>query len=152
MGFIHSKSYWPAAGSFTYMAPWWMCSVNIPKLSRHLFLENLQTNACDNKLCILEVEEKLCVSWWRLIESYWELMKVRKLNIIINHNTVKNTVNSPDFLVWKFSGKAQFPHDFGRIAQNYAETVPFCKFPHQEIRWNYGIFCSVMHDRIEKLK
>ena len=41
--------------------------------------------------------------------------------------TAKNTVISPDFLVWKFCGKAQFPHSFGRFAQNYAETVPFRK-------------------------
>ena len=32
---------------------------------------------------------------------------------------------SPDFLVWKFCGKAQFPHSFGRIARNYAETMTF---------------------------
>ena len=37
--------------------------------------------------------------------------------------TAKNTVISPNFLVWKFCGKAQFPHSFGRFARNYAETV-----------------------------
>ena len=31
-------------------------------------------------------------------------------------HTVKNTVISPNFLVWKFCGKAQFPHSFGRFA------------------------------------
>ena len=31
--------------------------------------------------------------------------------------TPKNTVISPNFLVWKFFGKAQFPHNFGRILQ-----------------------------------
>ena len=41
----------------------------------------------------------------------------------------KNTVDSPNFLIWKFCGKAQFPHSFGRIAQHYAETVPFHKIP-----------------------
>ena len=39
--------------------------------------------------------------------------------------TTKNAVISPDFLVWKFCGKAQLPHSLGRIARNYAETVPF---------------------------
>ena len=29
--------------------------------------------------------------------------------------TAKNSVFSPDFLVWKFCVKAQFPHSFGRI-------------------------------------
>ena len=39
----------------------------------------------------------------------------------------KNTIISSNFLVWKFCGKAQFPHSLGRIARNYAETVPFHK-------------------------
>ena len=37
-------------------------------------------------------------------------------------------------MVWKFFGKAQFPHSFGRIARNYAETVPFHKI---STSWNY---------------
>ena len=63
--------------------------------------------------------------------------------------TAKNTVISLNFLVWKFCGKAQFPHifrgfarnyhSFRRFARNYApETMKkLClstKFPHQEIR------------------
>ena len=28
--------------------------------------------------------------------------------------TAKNTVISPNLMVWKFCGKAQFPHSFGR--------------------------------------
>ena len=42
-------------------------------------------------------------------------------------NTVKNTAISPNFLVWKFCGKAQFLQSFGRFARNYGETVPFHK-------------------------
>ena len=30
--------------------------------------------------------------------------------------SVKNTVIPPNFLIWKFCGKAQFPDSFGRIA------------------------------------
>ena len=37
----------------------------------------------------------------------------------------KKPVISPNFLVWKFCGKAQFPHNFGRFARNHAETAPF---------------------------
>ena len=33
--------------------------------------------------------------------------------------------NLPNFLVWKFCGKAQFAHSFGRFTWNYTETVPF---------------------------
>ena len=38
-----------------------------------------------------------------------------------------NTEISPNFLVWKFYGKPQFPQSFGRIPQNSVETVPFYK-------------------------
>ena len=54
-------------------------------------------------------------------------------------NIAKNTVISPDFLVWKFCGKAQFPHSFGRIAQNYAETVSLHKIstPGNQVKLRY---------------
>ena len=43
------------------------------------------------------------------------------------NTTAYNIVISPNFLAWKFFGKTQFPHNFGRIARNYAETVSFHK-------------------------
>ena len=51
-----------------------------------------------------------------------------------NHlsDTAKNPVISSNFLMWKFCGKAQFLHSFGRIAQNYADTVPIHKIPTPE--------------------
>ena len=54
----------------------------------------------------------------------------------------KMPVTSPISLVWKFYGKAQFPHCFGRLAPNSGETVPSTKFPHQEIGKNYCILRS----------
>ena len=49
--------------------------------------------------------------------------------------TAKNTVISPgNFKLWKFCGKAQIPHSFGRIAKNYAESVPFRKIYTQGIQ------------------
>ena len=41
--------------------------------------------------------------------------------------TAKNTVILPNFLVWKFFGKAQFRHSFGRFAWNFVTTVPIRK-------------------------
>ena len=38
------------------------------------------------------------------------------------NSTAKNTVISPNFLVWNFCGKAQFPHSFRRIV-NYVILV-----------------------------
>ena len=55
----------------------------------------------------------------------------------------KNTVISPDFLVWKFCGKAQFTHSFGRIARNYAETVPFRKICTPGNQVKFGCFFAV---------
>ena len=46
---------------------------------------------------------------------------------IFEKYTSQNTVISPNFLVWKFFGKAQFPHSFGRFARNCVVTVPFHK-------------------------
>ena len=51
---------------------------------------------------------------------------------------------SPNSLVWKSCGKAQLPHSFRRFARNYWETVPFHKFPRQEIWWNFSISRSVI--------
>ena len=39
----------------------------------------------------------------------------------------KNTAVSPNFLVWEFCGKAQFPHSFVWFTRNYAKTAPFHK-------------------------
>ena len=53
--------------------------------------------------------------------------------------TVKNTVISPNFLVWKFCSKARFLHGFGRLARNYAETLPFNKIstPENQVKLRY---------------
>ena len=37
--------------------------------------------------------------------------------------TAKNTVISPDFLVWNFCGKAQFLHSFGRFARYFLRAL-----------------------------
>ena len=50
-----------------------------------------------------------------------EFLKTQFLSPLITY-TAKNTVISPNFLVWKFCGKAQFSHSFGRIARNFVET------------------------------
>ena len=56
------------------------------------------------------------------ISIYWS--KSVDLNSI---ELRKNIVISPNILVWKFCGKLQFPHSFGRFTQNYAKTEPFHK-------------------------
>ena len=39
----------------------------------------------------------------------------------------KNVLIPPNFLVRNLCEKAQFPHSFGRLVRNSAETVPFHK-------------------------
>ena len=55
----------------------------------------------------------------------------------------KNTVISPNFMVWKFCAKAQFPHSLGESPETMRKLCLSTKFPHQEIKWNYDIFLSV---------
>ena len=38
-------------------------------------------------------------------------------------DTAKNTVISPNFLVWKYCGKVQSPHSFGRIACAFSQNL-----------------------------
>ena len=61
----------------------------------------------------------------------------------MGNHTAYNTVTSPKFLVWKFCGKAQFSHSFGRFARNYAETA----FPQNFITRKLGeimVFYAVL--------
>ena len=63
-------------------------------------------------------------------------------------HTAKNTVISPNFLVWKFCGKAQFRESPETMQKQCLST----KFPHQNIRWNYSILRSVICiDQIERM-
>ena len=48
--------------------------------------------------------------------------------------TVKNTVILPNFVVWKFCEKAQFPPSLGRYGKTMRKLCLSIKFPHQEIR------------------
>ena len=69
----------------------------------------------------------------RKLHGFWRLwMKIH----------CKNTVISPNFLVWKLCGKTQFPQSFGRIARNYAETVPFHKTFTRRNQVKLWYFCS----------
>ena len=58
--------------------------------------------------------------------------------------TGKTTVISPNFLVWKFCGKAQFPRSFGRFARNFAETLSFRKIstPGNQVKLWYFLQCT----------
>ena len=45
--------------------------------------------------------------------------------------------------MWKFYGKAQFPHSFGWLARNFAETVPFHIRKFGEITAFYAVGLSM---------
>ena len=87
---------------------------------------------------------------WRCIGSCYQQSKKKKILSIYRRNeyrtTALNTVLSPNFLVWKFSGNAQF---LQRISRNYGETVCFHKIPHSEIRQNFGISCCGYFSKLD---
>ena len=56
----------------------------------------------------------------------------------------KNTAISSNFLVWKFCGKAQFPHCFGKSSETMRKLCLSTKCPNQEIRRNYGFFSQCL--------
>ena len=79
------------------------------------------------------------VSDWIYIFMWLSYLRI----IFRETSTAKNTVISPNFLVWNICGKAHFPHSFGRIAETMRKLCLSTKFPHQEMKWSYGIFSSV---------
>ena len=63
----------------------------------------------------------------------------------------KNTVISPEFLVWKFCGKVQFPHSFGRIVRNFAETMLFREIstPGNQMKLRYFSQCQFLSNKLK---
>ena len=57
---------------------------------------------------------------------------------------MKNTVVSPDFLVWKFCGKAQFPHSFRQIAPKLCGNCAFQQNFHIRKSGETMVFFAVM--------
>ena len=80
---------------------------------------------------------------FKLFRCSFKNMQDIPISLIDESFTGKNTVISTDFLVWKFCGKAQFPHSFGPFVRNYAETVPFRKIftPWNQVKLRYCSQC-----------
>ena len=57
----------------------------------------------------------------------------------LKRTPAQNTIISPNFLMWKFCGKAQFPHSFCDSPETMRKLHLSTKFPHQKIRCNYGV-------------
>ena len=59
--------------------------------------------------------------------------------------TEKNSVVSPNFLMWKFCRKTQFLHSFGRFTRNYAETVTLQKIstPGNQVKLQSFLWCLI---------
>ena len=83
------------------------------------------------------------------------ILNLKKINFtairLLTLYTVENTVISPNFLVWKFCGKAQFSHSFGRIPKlfgNYAFPQNF----HTRTSSEITVFFAALKDvDIEKV-
>ena len=73
--------------------------------------------------------------------------KTKRFWFILVICTDKYITIPPNFLLWRFCGKAQFLHSFVLFAQTMRKLCLSSIFQHQEISWNYGIFCSVFQWR-----
>ena len=73
--------------------------------------------------------------------KYWpgNTLYFDTLHVRTSRTLRKNTVILPNFHVWKFCGKAQFPQSFGEIAQNCSKTVSFHKMstPGNQVKLRY---------------
>ena len=82
-------------------------------------------NVIVSKLCSNLQTIYFLASFTSLLRNVLQCLKNYLLwSINLNLITANNTAISPNSLVWKFCGKAQFPHSSTR---NCAETVPFHK-------------------------
>ena len=64
---------------------------------------------------------------YHFFQPLWLAKRVIPISHTQQMNNTQNTVTSPNFLVLKFCGKAQFLHIFGRIVRTYVKTMPFHK-------------------------
>ena len=99
---------------------------------------------CNSNLVVYLIECKLCYKQYLgcTITLFCSRFSDYKGGAIKLWGTAKNTVMSPNFSMWEFCGKEQFPHSFRRITRNYAETVPFHKISITGSLVKYGIFRS----------
>ena len=78
------------------------------------------------------------------MQKHYPILNYWGWGMWISHfNTEKNAVISPNFLVWKFCGKAQISQHSGDSPKVPRKLCISTNFRRQIIRWNYGLFCSV---------
>ena len=99
------------------------------------FLFNTLISGWEHKLKVFGI-----CNHFVIIEPIYCYISIHFQTLWDNTSTAKNTVIPPSFLVWKFCGKVQFLHCKAQLMRKLCLST---KFPHQEIRWNYGIFHSV---------
>ena len=73
------------------------------------------------------------------VNNFFFYTQCGHLNLTLNEDatvllvliaSAKNTVISPNFLMWKFCGRAQFPHSFGQFVFKEKKNVVFIRnFP-----------------------
>ena len=115
-----------------------MVSLTIPPLllkqSQLLLILSMKTWSSTRKLI-----SQYHILIIKFVGIAWENIKANSKII-----TLKNTVISPNFLVWNFFGKAEFPHSFGRFAPSYGN----CAFPqnvHTRKLGEITVFFAVDH-------
>ena len=77
--------------------------------------------------CSKDKGKKSCFGWSAFMIDFISAYKsqIPFMGLDFEADTAKNTVISTDFVVWKFCGKAQFPHSFGRFAPDLPPELSF---------------------------
>ena len=83
---------------------------------------------------------------YHFFQPLWLAKRVIPISHTQQMNNTQNTVISPNFLVLKFCGKAQFLHIFGQSSEPTWKLCLSTKIPLNKISWSYGIFRSEKHD------
>ena len=101
----------------------------------------------------LECPDANCSKMLKHITVFKDYTKKYCLNGVTPCHCVKYC-NSPNFLMYKYCEKAQFPHSFGGFAQNYAGIVPFYKMstPESYVKLQYFMLFYDSKFSIEYLK
>ena len=67
--------------------------------------------------CVLTILQTINEEVFVYIINIFLPLRILNVQYLQECITAKNTVISPNFLVWKLCGKTQFPHSFGRFAR-----------------------------------
>ena len=102
-------------------------------ISAKIFQRNI-FSFLETCMAFIRLNFKRCISY---------VISGSKATLLDQAISAKNTVISPNLLLWKFCGKAQLPQSLGKLPGTMQKLRLSTKFPHEEIRWLFLIWFVV---------